>query len=67
MSATKAFRPSRMARRVRELWDELDYAQARLLEIQSGQTGLTRRGRLRSARRFRRLASHRQAVAHPHA
>jgi hypothetical protein len=35
----------RVLHRIRELWAELDYAQARLLEIRTGVPGLTRRSR----------------------
>lgn len=62
MSATKTSRVSRIAGRVKEIWAELDYAQARLLEIRTGVPGLTRRGRPRSARRVRGSSSHPQPV-----
>lgn len=62
MSATKNSRLGRIAGRVKEIWAELDYAQARMLEIRTGVPGLTRRGRPRSARRVRGSNSHPQPV-----
>jgi len=36
MNIVKDSRTSRFARRVAQIWGELDYAQRRLLEIQTG-------------------------------
>jgi hypothetical protein len=47
MSTTSQFRASRIIRRVTQIWDELDHAQRRLLEIQTGVPELTRRQRSR--------------------
>lgn len=57
MSVTKTPRVRRIVRRVKEVWTDLDYAQARLLEIRTGVRGLTRRGRPRSGRRVRESSS----------
>ncbi|MEO8966373.1 MAG: hypothetical protein ABI355_02150 [Solirubrobacteraceae bacterium] len=62
MSATRTSRVGQIAGRVKEIWAELDYAQARLLEIRTGVPGLTRRDRTRSARRVRASSSHPQPV-----
>jgi hypothetical protein len=43
MSTTNSSRVRRIVSRIRETWRELDYAQARLLERQSGVSGLTDR------------------------
>lgn len=42
MTIVNTSRARRIARRAKSTWLELDYAQRRLLELQSGQTGLTR-------------------------
>jgi hypothetical protein len=63
MSATKPSRVRRTARQVKEVWAELGYAQARLLEVRTGVPGLTRRGRPRSARRARGSSPHSQPVS----
>jgi hypothetical protein len=62
MSATKTSRVRRIAHQVKEVWAELDYAQARLLEIRTGVPGLTRRGRPRSARQVHGSSSRPQPV-----
>jgi hypothetical protein len=41
MNATSTSRARRIASRITATWAELDYAQRRMLEIQSGMTGLT--------------------------
>lgn len=41
MNATTTSRARRIASRITATWAELDYAQRRMLEIQSGMTGLT--------------------------
>jgi hypothetical protein len=43
MTTITESRGSRIIRRVAEILDELDYAQRRLLEIQTGVPGFTRR------------------------
>jgi hypothetical protein len=47
MSATTS-RTRRIVRRITATWADLDYAQRRLLEIQTGTTGLTRDTRRRT-------------------
>jgi hypothetical protein len=42
MSATTTSRTRRIISRITATWSELDHAQRRLLEIQTGTTGLTR-------------------------
>jgi hypothetical protein len=42
MSTTTTSRARRIVNRISATWSELDYAQRRLLEIQTGTTGLTR-------------------------
>jgi hypothetical protein len=43
MKASKSSRLRRILHRARETWRELDYAQARALELQTGVSGLTDR------------------------
>ena len=57
MNVAKTARVSEIAGRVKEIWGELDYAQARLLEIRTGVPGLTRRGRPWRAPRVREAGS----------
>jgi hypothetical protein len=45
MTTISKSRSSRIVRRVAQIWAELDHAQRRLLEIQTGIPGLTRRDR----------------------
>jgi len=40
--ATKTSRARRIVRRITGTWSELDFAQRRLIEIQTGATGLAR-------------------------
>ena len=47
MTTISQSRASRIIRRVTQIWDELDHAQRRLLEIQTGVPELTRRERRR--------------------
>jgi hypothetical protein len=42
MESTATSRVRRIMSRIAATWDELDHAQRRLLEIQTGTTGLTR-------------------------
>jgi hypothetical protein len=42
MNATSASRARRIVSRITATWAELDHAQRRMLEIQTGVTGLTR-------------------------
>jgi hypothetical protein len=59
MNANKSSRLRRILRRAREIWQELDYAQARGLELQTGVSGLTDRiVRRRERIRVRELESH---------
>ena len=42
MNATSASRARRIVSRITATWAELDHAQRRMLEVQTGVTGLTR-------------------------
>ncbi len=50
MSTTMGFRARRIANRIAATWSDLDHAQRRLLEIQTGMTGLTRQHDRRTRR-----------------
>jgi hypothetical protein len=43
MNATSTSRARRIVSRIAATWAEMDHAQRRLLEVQTGVTGLTRR------------------------
>jgi len=59
MSTTQSSRVRRIVSRAGEIWREMDYAQARALEIQTGASGLTDRiTRQRDRIRVRELESH---------
>ena len=45
MSPTSASRTRRIVSRITATWAEMDHAQRRMLEIQTGITGLSRQGR----------------------
>jgi hypothetical protein len=48
MNATATSRARRIASRISATWAEMDYAQRRMLEIQTGITGLTGQHRRRT-------------------
>jgi hypothetical protein len=47
MNTTPDSRTARLIRRAAQIWEELDYAQRRLLEIRTGVPNLTRTERAR--------------------
>jgi hypothetical protein len=55
MNATTTSRARRIASRISSTWAELDYAQRRMLELQTGVTGLTEQRRSRIRRQSREL------------
>lgn len=48
MNATTTSRARRIASRISATWTEMDYAQRRMLELQTGITGLTGQPRRRT-------------------